>query len=883
MTDTNTELFYLTVKLSGLHREDLVLTTLIDSLNQIFPQLGISYDPNPTSQNKESITIATQKDPFGNILLQSKPSKEEKDKIRHTASLVAIILQNLKRQKAEDQLKEIEETYRTVIENTGTATIIIEKDTTISLVNQEFTRLYGKAREEIENKMSWTHFAHPDDLERMKQHHKLRRKNPQQTPRNYEFRLLDARDKLHYIYITIDMIPGTSKSVASFLDITERKKAEQRLEESEQHFRALFHQNNSVLMLFDPKNGKIYDANNKAVEFYGYSREELLSMRVHDINTLPENKIDEEIQKAVKQEKNHFVFSHRLASGKIRDVEIYPGLITIHGKKLLYTTTHDITEETRNRHRLQKGEEIARLGHWEFDLNTDLVYASRGAYIIYGLEKKEMPIPEIQKVPLPEYREKLDKAMEDLIQKGIPYDLEFKARRPSDNEIVDIHSIAEYNKERNIIFGIIQDVTERKAIERELKRKNDELQAAEEELKASNDELKNINQRLEWQKEELEKAKEKAEESDRLKSAFLANMSHEIRTPMNGIMGFAQLLKEKETTPSQRKDYLNIIYGRTKHLLQIINDIVDISKIEANQLDIHNDHFDLNELMNNLYKEQKKELDELDKSHIQLKMTKDSRKNQFYIGGDSRRIKQVLLNLLSNAMKFTEKGTVEFGYKLENNKHITFFVKDTGAGISSKKQKEIFERFRQGDETFNRNHEGTGLGLTISKNLVELMNGSIWVHSEKKQGAAFYFTIPYIHTQEDTKKTTDINHENYQWEKINILVVEDDLASQELIHAGLSPTQANLTVCDTGKKALEKISTNKAFDVILMDIRLPDINGLEVTRQIRQSNKKTPIIAQTAHAMGEDQKKCLQAGANDYIAKPIDIHELLITINRYIP
>jgi len=604
---------------------------------------------------------------------------------------------------------------------------------------------------------------------------------------------------------------------------------------------------------------------------------------VHEINTLPEYLLDEEIQKALSQEKNHFVFSHRLSDGKIRDVEIYPGIITIHGKKLLYTTTHDITEETRNRHRLQKGEEIARLGHWEFDLNTNQVYASRGAYIIYGLKKQHLSISEVQQIPLPEYREKLDKTMENLIQQGDPYDVEFKIKRSNDNKILDIHSIGEYNKERNIIFGIIQDITERKAIERELKRKNDELRAAEEELKASNEELKDINQRLEWQKEELEKAKEKAEESDRLKSAFLANMSHEIRTPMNGIMGFAQLLKEKETNPAQRKEYLNIIYGRTKHLLQIINDIVDISKIEANQLDIHPGHFDLNELMDSLFKEQSKELDELSKAHIKLKMTKGSRKDNFYIEGDSRRIRQVLLNLLSNAMKFTEKGSVEFGYKLENADHMTFYVKDTGVGISREKQKEIFERFRQGDETFNRKHEGTGLGLTISKNLVELMNGSIWLHSEKNEGAAFYFTIPFKQTKEDTKEATETNHENYQWKDVNILLVEDDLASQELIHAGLSTTQANLTYCDTGQKALETLTHQNKFDVILMDIRLPDINGLEVTREIRKSNMKIPIIAQTAHAMGEDRQKCLQAGANDYIAKPIDIHELMTTLNRYIP
>ena len=431
MTDTNFNLFQLTIKLSRLKREDLVIRTLVDSLNQIFPQLGISYDENPTSPKKECIPITTAEDQFGSILSQKKPSKEEKDKIQQTAGLVAVILQNLKRQKAEDQLKEKEETYRTVFENTGTATIIIEKDTTISLVNQEFTRLYGRPREEIEHKMSWTRFAHPDDLEWMQQQHNRRRENPQQTPRNYEFRLLDAKNNLHHIYITIDMIPGTSKSVASFLDISERKKAEKRLEESEQHFKALFHQNNSVLMLFDPNNGKIYDANNKAVEFYGYSRDELLSMRVHDINTLPKNQLDEEIQKAVNQEKNHFTFSHRLSDGKIRDVEIYPGLIFIYGKKLLYTTTHDITEETRNRHRLQKGEEIARLGHWEFDLNTNQVYASRGAYIIYGLNKQHLSISEVQKSPSLNTGKKWIRPCKTLSKRAIPTTWNSKSKDPT--------------------------------------------------------------------------------------------------------------------------------------------------------------------------------------------------------------------------------------------------------------------------------------------------------------------------------------------------------------------------------------------------------------------------------------------------------------------
>jgi PAS domain S-box-containing protein len=796
-------------------------------------------------------------------------------------SIVGALVDITERKKAEKALKEGEKKYRTVFENTGTATIIIEADTTISLVNQQFTRLYGASKEEIENKLSWTEFVHPDDLEQMKTYHYNRRKTPENVPKNYEFRLIDATGKQHHIYITIDMIPDTGKSVASFQDITERKQYESRLREREQHFRALFHENSSVLLLFDPQTADIYDVNNKAVSFYGYTRNELLSMNIYQLHTLPKEKVDEEIRNAASQEKNYFVFSHRLANGEVRDVEIYTGLITIQGQKLIYTTIHDITEQSRNRQRLQKGEEIARIGHWEFDLNTHRVYASKGARQIYGLEKESLTIEDAQKVPMEEYREQLDRALKNLVEKEEPYEEEFKIKRPCDGAILDILSIGEYNRERNVVFGIIQDITERKETEKTLKKKNEELQAAEEELLSSNEELRDINQRLEWQKQELRKAKEKAEESDRLKSAFLANMSHEIRTPMNGIMGFAQLLKEKEPEADKSKEYLNIIYGRTRHLLQIINDIVDISKIEANQLDIHKENFDLNGLLNNLYEEQQKELYEVGKSKIRLRVKKPVTGN-FFVEGDSHRIRQVLLNLLSNAVKFTNEGYIEFGYQLEDDHQTTFYVKDTGIGIPRDKHKEIFERFRQGDESPTKSYEGTGLGLTISKNLVELMEGNIWVNSTEDNGSCFYFTLPLQPRQHNRDTSGESFEEQYHWEGKHILLVEDDPASQEYLREGLAPTRAGITISESGQNALEQMNKTENFDLILMDIRLPDINGLEVTRKIRQSDKYIPIIAQTAHAMGEDRLKCIRAGADDYIAKPIDIHELLSIINKYI-
>ncbi|MBS3808520.1 MAG: PAS domain S-box protein, partial [Bacteroidales bacterium] len=387
--------------------------------------------------------------------------------------------------------------------------------------------------------------------------------------------------------ITIDMIPGTRKSVASFLDITERKKAEERLREREEHFKALFYQNSSVLMLVDPETGKIHDVNNKAAEFYGYSLRKLKSMNVQDINMLSDEQVKAEMNKAARQERDYFIFSHQLANKEIRDVEVYTGPITIQGKPLLYSTIHDITQETQNRTRLQKGEQIARIGHWEFDLNNRRVYASKGARNIYGIQKENLDMDQVQQVPLEDYRQKLDQTLIDLVQKGQPYDLEFKIKRPSDDQVRDIHSIAEYDPRRNVVFGIIQDITERKET-------------------------------------------------------------------------------EKELNAQKRKEYLSIIHGRTKHLLQIINDIVDISKIEANQLDIQPENFNLNELLNKLYQEQIKEMQNLNKSHIKLYLSKDKKKSSFHIKADSNRLRKMNPHLpviaqTAHAMEEDRKKCLESG------------------------------------------------------------------------------------------------------------------------------------------------------------------------------------------------------------------------------
>jgi PAS domain S-box-containing protein len=667
----------------------------------------------------------------------------------------------------------------------------------------------------------------------------------------------------------------------ALVDITERKKHEQQLRESEERFKALFYENSSILMLIDPDTGNIYDANNKAVQFYGYQKEELLSMNVQRLNALPNRQIKEEMKKAINGQKNYFNFPHRLANGEIKDVEVYTGKIDIEGKAYIYSTVHDITEDTRNRIRLQKGEEIAGIGHWEFDLNSGNVYASEGAKKIYGLHKSHLTIKEVQQIPLKEYRPMMDNALQRLVDDGEPYDIEFQIKRVTDQKILDIHSVGEYNPGRNVVFGIIQDISEQKRFEKELQRKNEELQATEEELRVSNEELRDTNQKLEEQKQELEEAKEKAEESDKLKSAFLANMSHEIRTPMNGIMGFSQVLLESDFSEKKRNKFLNIIHSRSRHLLQIINDIVDISKIEANQFTVHPEKFCLNDILHELYETYQTDKTSYGKEHLEIKLEKGLNKRQSYIISDLKRVRQILTNLISNALKFTEKGSVKFGYTLRDDQTLLFYVTDTGIGISQENMKYIFERFRQLDDSSNRLHEGTGLGLTISKNLAELLGGSLWIESTEGKGSTFYFTIPYNTTKTKKMQEKSNNQDSYNWQGKKILVIEDDPTSREFINEVLKPTEAELIFSEDGEKGLQKYK-EQDIDLILMDIRLPGEDGIEITRKIRQRDNDIRIIAQTAYAMSEDRKKCMDAGADDYISKPIDPDDLMTIMNQHV-
>jgi hypothetical protein len=432
-----------------------------------------------------------------------------------------------------------------------------------------------------------------------------------------------------------------------------------------------------------------------------------------------------------------------------------------------------------------------------------------------------------------------------------------------------------------------KDLTDLRQSEKELIVANKELAYQNEEKEKRAAELIIANKELAFQNEEKEKraaeliiAKERAEESERLKSAFLANMSHEIRTPMNGILGFTELLKEPNLSGKEQKEFINIIEKSGERLLNIIKDIMSISSIEAGQTEISISETNVNDQIEYIYTFFKPEADQ---KGLEIFYKKSLPTEEAIIKTDREKIYAILTNLVKNAIKFTYSGSIVFGYE-KKGKYLEFFVKDTGLGIPKEKMEFIFERFRQGSESLARNYEGAGLGLSISKAYVEMLGGNIWVKSEPEKGSEFYFSIPYISEPNANIiiNTLILNDKpENQIKNLKILIAEDDQVSQMLLSLLMKRFCKEVLIATTGNETINTCRNIPDIDLILMDIKMPDMFGFEATRQIRQFNNDVIIIAQTAFGLSGEREKAIQAGCNDYISKPILKDKLLPLIRKY--
>lgn len=379
--------------------------------------------------------------------------------------------------------------------------------------------------------------------------------------------------------------------------------------------------------------------------------------------------------------------------------------------------------------------------------------------------------------------------------------------------------------------------------------------------------------------EELIEAKEKAVESDRLKSAFLANLSHEIRTPMNGIIGFADLLSSPDLTIEKKEKFIRVIKNSGHYLLSIINDIIEISKIETGQLHFHSSYFNLCHLLQNINDETQMLIKGEKAKNLKLKIHIPQK--EVFINSDEIKLRQILINLINNAIKYTPSGTIEVSLTEKPDNYYEFLVKDTGIGIPKEFHALIFDRFRQVDTVIKVKQSGSGLGLSICKAYAEMLGGKIWLESEVDVGSSFHFLIKSVNTVEDKPYREPSVSQSYLLTTLPpLLIVEDDETNYEYLYELLSPYAKTIFWVKNGQESIKTVQENADIRLIFMDIKMPVMDGYEATRKLKKINPELLVIAQTAYTLPEDRNNALNAGCNAHISKPINKNQLYMIINQ---
>lgn len=611
---------------------------------------------------------------------------------------------------------------------------------------------------------------------------------------------------------------------------------------------------NDIILICD-EHLNILNCNDHATHTYGYTREELLKMSIYDLRTT-QTIADLKSQLFQVDSENTKLYEtvHRRSDGSTFPVEIKARLLTFEGKKIYHTISRDITDYKKTIEEMKKlslATEQSPASIVITNLNGEIEYINPKFTELTGYSVDEClgENPRILNAGItpPEEFVKLW----NTILKGKEWRGELCNKKKSGEIYTENAVISPITDEHGNVTHFIavkEDITEKKIAH-----------------------------------EQLVKAKEKAEESDKLKSAFLSNMSHEIRTPMNAIIGFTEILLRPDLPIEKKERFTALIKKRSLDLLQIIEDILDISRLEIGQMKVNLSEINISYLLKEFFDfYRSKALTSENVEHLELILTIDPDLRNKKIKTDSQRLKQVLSNLLDNAFKFTRTGTIEIGCNLNADRELLFYVKDTGIGISAENQQKIFDRFRQVEETLlSRQYGGTGLGLSIAKGIVILLDGSIWVESALGMGTTFFFTLPY-HQTPVNEETVLTNASEYliETKHKSILIVEDDSSSMEFLSEVLKETNLQVFKAYNAEDALRLFKINYSIDIVLSDIQLPDINGINLAKLFLDIRPDTIIIVQSAYTTPEILSKCMEAGCKDYISKPVSRDKLLGAINK---
>lgn len=819
-----------------------------------------------------------------------------------------LLIRNITEQKkAESELKESEEKFRKIFENHAAAKMIVDPATgNILDVNNAAAEFYGWSRDELKQMTIFDiNIVSPDKVK-----DKMKKLDIDHLMRAESTHILKNGEKreVEVFSSTID-VNGEIFYHSIIHDITDRKRfekdlivAKEKAEENELRFMQMY-ENTSIGIGIISLDFKFLGANHAFCNMLGYSENEFIGKTLNDI-THPEI-IDRNLE-----------LQNQLKKGLIMSFQLEKPFIHKDGHTVYGIVNSTLIRNTQN-------EPMYFLGNVQ-----DITEIKKVEREIQLQNNRLESLLKIAQYPAESIQKLLDFALEEAIKLtnskiGHIFNFDEKTERFSRNSwsksVMEACSI----KEPQIIHDLdnaglwTEAVRERKPIlindykaPNSLKKGlpdghvsiqkylavpvisgNNVVAVLGVANKETNYDLSDIRQLsllmyTVWRTgerlkliEDLKEAKEKAEESDHLKSAFLANMSHEIRTPMNGILGFTNLLSEPDVSDENMTMYIEIIQQSGQRMLNTLNDIIEISKIETNQISISNEEINIAKQVETLAMFFEPECK---KRELNLIIGNSLKEEETTIYIDKSKIDSILTNLLKNAIKFTKAGTIEIGITRKTD-FLEFYVRDTGIGIPEDKLDRIFDRFIQAELKLSRGYEGSGLGLSIAKSYVEMLGGKIWVESKLEKGSTFFFTVPFSpvpdNSSGDTKEKGD---ENIVINKnLDILIVEDDNASMSYLKWIFKNNCREIFSASNGKDAIETIKANPSIDLILMDIKMPKMDGYEATREIREFNKEVKIIAQTAFALSGDREKAINAGCDDYIDKPVEKIRLFELLNKY--
>jgi PAS domain S-box-containing protein len=708
-------------------------------------------------------------------------------------------------------------------------------------------------------------------------------------------------------------------------------------------FSEIFNQHGSVMLLIEPESGKIVDANPAAGRFYGHPPEILRTMTIQDINTFTPDQVAAERRLAESEGRNYFIFRHRLADDGIRTVEVHSRPFSFGGQRLLFSIITDITpgrssaaelwhyqrrleemvdiqtariekrsyliiavlfgsftivslialallRDIRQRRRLESAHQADRqrlanilwgtdVGTWEWNVQTgETRFNERWAGIIgYTLDElAPVNIDTWIRFTHPDDIANSGKVLEQHFSGECDaYECEARMRHKNGDWVwvLDRGKVVERAADGSPVWmaGTHMEITARKRAELELAEQNEHLERLVDERTAA-----------------LSIAKDNAEAASRAKSTFLSNMSHELRTPMNAIMGMTGLALRQSLEPALR-DQLQKIAQASRHLLAVINDILDISKIEAEKLTLEKTDYRLGEILENLNSMLGQRANE---KGLQLHIETPPELPGLTLRGDPLRLGQVLLNLMNNALKFTTAGSVTLRSMLvateEHSVELRFEIEDTGIGIPLEDQSRLFTAFEQADNSMTRKYGGTGLGLAISKHLIGLMGGEIGMRSEPGTGSMFWFTLRQEKSSAQPPRATlapagAAEQLMQRFAGTRILLAEDEPITQEVSRGLLEDVGLQVDLAENGEEAVAMAAAS-AYPLILMDMQMPKMNGIEATLAIRAlpGYRETPILAMTANAFEDDRLRCIEAGMNEHISKPVDPDLLFDTLLKWL-